>query len=437
MPSSPRRPAASLFAERAALLGLIALLSSCASAPAREEPESPPACGSKASLLSRLRLSDARDAAERCGDLRTGAEIRLLLGDAPGAERAFAKLLKSDPSDAKTSYGMALAVRERPETALLYADRAAAAEKIPGRRAAAFSLAAGIKLDLGDRAGAQTSYLAALAADENDLDSLDGLTRLSKDASYAARAERAAAAQPFWLRPPAFRLVARLWSALGDDARAAAAFRRAVDADPDDLAALEALVELKRARPATVPAWTSAPASPPLAEPSEADATRALASDPENLDALRRLTELARARRDAAAAAAFAERLQEAAWDAPLWSQEAAFRVAGRLWIELGDLDRASHSLHPAREFQARCVETIRLETITLRRTGGFTAFDGSLAWAHLAVARAYAELGNGAGARQSYEAAEAVLNDGLKSAPRNALALKILGEIATEKSRL
>ena len=99
----------------------------------------------KGALLSELRLVEARDVAERCAvdprqppaergeHLRVGADIRLLLGDYGGAEQGYLRTLQLAPTNEKALLGMAQAARDRPETALSYAKRAAKCTETPGR----------------------------------------------------------------------------------------------------------------------------------------------------------------------------------------------------------------------------------------------------------------------------------------------------------------
>ncbi|HEX4048475.1 MAG TPA: hypothetical protein VH309_11600, partial [Elusimicrobiota bacterium] len=153
-----------------------ALLATALALPARASAAAPSAASSLASLredyATALRWgrywiavddADRLDAVpglpptERAGLLVDGARARFLIGDAAGAERDLRRALALEPGGAEASYRLAALLRDRPDEALPYAERAARAAAAAPRRAAAERLAGEIRLDLGDEAGARSS----------------------------------------------------------------------------------------------------------------------------------------------------------------------------------------------------------------------------------------------------------------------------------------
>ncbi|MFI5347032.1 MAG: hypothetical protein ACHQ51_11725 [Elusimicrobiota bacterium] len=305
--------------------------------------------------------------AQRAEALRAAAGVRALRGDASGAAGDYAKALVLLPGDADALIGMARALGDSPERALPYAERAAGSAATAARRAAAHRLAAEFRLDLGDDAGALAAIESALKEAPDDLDALRDMVRIKrgrpKDAAvYAERAYRAAGGAPLWSRPEAFRLCARIWLEINDYARAEDCLRRALAVDPDDLDALESLVQLKHEGPRR-PAVPAEPAGAPPADevrPEEA-VTAALRADPGDLDALRRLVALRRGQNRLKEAAALAQRFTDAVEDAPAWQQAPAYRLITRTWLDLGDAPQALETLWKARDMDPRSLATGKL----------------------------------------------------------------------------
>ncbi|MBI3565153.1 MAG: hypothetical protein HY079_08155, partial [Elusimicrobia bacterium] len=205
-----------MLAPAALLFCLTARAAEPAPAPSCDDP--PGLLGSEDALAGRFRalLPAAEACAEREGlpparrasSLVALARLRLAAGDAAGAEASLKRALAEVPGDAEASYWLARAARDRPDEALASAEASARRAADPRRRASARRLAAEIRLDLGDAAGARREAEAALADAPADLDAWAALARARRDdpkaaAQAAARAETAAAATPLWLRPAA------------------------------------------------------------------------------------------------------------------------------------------------------------------------------------------------------------------------------------------
>jgi len=232
-------------------------------------------------------------AADRAGDFRRAGELRLALGDFPGAEKDFQAALQRSPEDGGLLYLLAEARHERPEEALPYADFAAKSkDATAAARARANLLAGRLRLDLEDAAGAERSLKLALVDAPGDLDALHALVRLLRARKaealvYAGRAERAAGAAPLWHRSSAYRYSARIWLELEEHERAAENFERALRLNPEDLDALGPLVRMKsRLAPARLAGLRRAALL--AAGPPEAGMP-ASAAAPNDVEELRRL----------------------------------------------------------------------------------------------------------------------------------------------------
>jgi len=279
------------------------------------------------SLAGRTAALPGLTPSQRASSLIDAAKIRAVLGDSAGAARDLAAARELAPGDPEASFRLAMALRDRPDEALPLALVAAEAETYIPRKSAALRLAGDIALDLGDGAAAKRAYGRAAELDGRDLDALLGLTRAdpSEADAYAERAAAAASVAPLWRRPEAYRFVARLWRERGNASRAAEAIARARALEPDDAGSAE------RAR------FKEKPAAP--ASPSDA------------LELLRGGT----AERNT--------RFLDAAADAPLWMQAAAYRVAAEVFLNLDDTRRAEQSLLRALELDTR---SLRVKTMLL-----------------------------------------------------------------------
>lgn len=326
-------------------------------------------------------LADAdRDAADpkasgphRAESLRRAGELRLSLGDFPGAETDFRRALELLPGDSGLLLRLAEALHERPELALPFADRAAsAAGASAAARADGYLLAGRLRLELEDAAGAEKSLALALSDAPDDLDALHAMARVlraRKPAAFvfAERAERAAAKSPPWRRPAALRLAARVWLELDEHARAAENFRLALLFNPEDLDALGPLVRMKdRLAPGRLAGLRRAALAAGRRTELETEASseeaplRALASAPDDLEALRRLVVLHRERRPAEAAA-YAARFGAAVPRSPVWQRAEAYRELARLWSSLGDAAKAQASIDRAHDGQSDSLLTWRM----------------------------------------------------------------------------
>ncbi len=343
-----------------------------------------------------------------------GGNVRLMLGDYAAAEGAFRRALALDGADADAAFGLAEALRERPEEALPFAEKAVRGAQSRRRRAAALRLGGQIRLDLGDAAGARRSFARALELAGEDLEILEDMARAARTppeaSAHALRALKAAGAVPLWLRPAAYRFCARLGMEIGDHALAADSLGRALRLDTDDLPALQLLVKLRRTGFREPPAGGGRPresqeSSP--AELSEAAAVGLLESQAEDLEALRRLIEIRRTQGRPAEAAALAGRFMDAALDSPAWKQPDAYHLVGKIWLELGDMEMARQSLWHARNMEPR---SVAIMTLAARIGAGEAADDNPVpADLHADIAAARLELDDAAGAERSLERALAL----------------------------
>lgn len=367
--------------------------------------------------------------AERAEDYRLAGEIRAHLGDFPAAAENFSRALALKPDDAGLLRGLAEARRDRPDEALDFA-----------LRAGAFALAAELRIDLGDLAGAEKELRRSRELAADDLEALHAMVNILRGRrreaiAYAERAEGAAGRAPRWRRASAYRFSARIWLELEDYSRAAENLRRALALNPDDIDALAALVriksklspeELRRVR--RQPGAVSAPGEDALAD--EASLQRALEREPNDLDSLRMLIELKRDQRRPLEAAGYAHRFMRAVWKAPLWQQADAGLLGARLWLELGDDPKAYQSLERALDLDPDSVE-IQRRIIQLGPHPGEddTAEDAAatLSSLHAKLAELRIELQDVSGAVVSLERA-------LELQPDNEPALRRLASLKLKK---
>lgn len=391
-----------------------------------------------------LSLADSRAAqeklspSERAGALLQAGEIRLRLGDVPGAGRDFERALALVPGDARVLLDAAQAARSRPSDALDLAKRAAQAAVLPRRRGAALREAGDILLDLGDASGARRELERALELRPGDLDILRGLVRVSRSEPprarrFAALSSAAAAAAPAWLRADAWRLSARIWLELGAKPEAASCFREAARAEPYDLDALEGLAALSKEGVSPSTAAVAGAAAP----------APALEDDPSDLPALSESIDAALARGEGARARALLERFEDSIPAAPSWQRVAAYRRCARLWSGLDENEAALQCARGARDLDTVSPATRRLQ---LELGEGEPDLPRALVGGYLAAARARRDLRDAPGARESLERAleispeaPAVLEEyfalELESDPRKAAALADRLIAATEAS--
>lgn len=377
-----------------------------------------------------------RESARTAASLRALADVRVLLGDAAGAERELRAALQLVPGDAEAAYRLAQVLRAGPKEALAYAVQASTGAATDRRRAAAFLLAAEIRLDLGDVAGARAAAARALELSGEDLDALRVMIRLLRDhpdesSVYALRASRVAAAAPLWSRPAALRFCARLWLDQGDAARAAEAVRGALALNPDDRDALRMMLKLRQQHPET--AASGAASAAPEAAPRTREALElALKSDPEDVEALRQLIALERRAGRLPEAADLADRLAEAGASGPAWRLPSALRLAARTWIELGETDRADQSILRAQTLDWQSLENETLAAEIVHHDGRDREAAEHLSGAYLASASAHVELGEFARARENIKRALALF-PGNPMAP---VVIQRLEEASNPKSR-
>lgn len=313
--------------------------------------------------------------ADRERALRLSGEYRLYLGDEVGARERLDAALALTPDDPDALVLRARASREDPDEALTWVVRAqqAAAGAPPARRAALRRLAAEVRVDLEDDAGAERELKAALEAVPGDLDALRALARVEKRAggdaaSFARAAEKSADDAPEWLRPAARRYAARVWRDLDDGPRAAAAYRRVLELAPEDLESLRALLELSWQDPKDPVRALPDGAPPRPAEDSWTEWTpEALAAaerlDPDGIEALRLRAARAWSKGRKKEAAREADRLAGALWRAPLWQQASAEVLAARMELDLRDEGEAALRLASAFRLEPHSIPAWRLET--------------------------------------------------------------------------
>ncbi|MBI3551701.1 MAG: tetratricopeptide repeat protein [Elusimicrobia bacterium] len=364
---------------------------------------------------------------------RQAGEIRLRLGDSPGAELSLKRALELRPGDPRILYLLAAAERGRPEEALAVVDRAASAAGATARERAKVELLAGeLRMDLGDKAGAEQSIRRALSLAPDDLDALYALVRILRSRKeealvFAERAARAAAQAPPWRRPAAYRLSARVWLELEEPARAAQSLRRALELNAEDLDALGALVAIKdRLAPKDLAAFRLA-ALPVRIEAeerpsSEAGPLRALEADPGDLEALRALIAIKRDHLQLPEAAAYAERFMRSAGETPVWQQAEAYRVLAALWLDLGNANKAVQSLRRAENLQQDSLATHQ-RLFELRPGELADSFPTEAAFIHCAAAEMRIELQDPAGA-------EELLKRALELRPNHSWALRLMSSL-------
>jgi len=396
---------------------------------------------------------ESAPAAGRARAYRLSGEYRLGVGDAAGAREKLERALALAPEDPGALSLLAQAAREEPGAALGWAERAlkASAGAAPGRRAALHLLAADIRVDLEDEEGAARELASALELDPGNLDALRAMARVERrrggDAAFYARAaERAAEDAPEWLRPAARRYAARVWLDLDDEPRAARAYRRALELDPDDQEALRCLVEITGKEPGAAAERVAPPGTPPRPpEESWAEWTpqaleRAERRDPDGVEAVRLRAARARERREPREAAREAGQLAEALWRAPLWQQAAGEVMAARLQLDLGDEREASVRLATALRLEPHSLRAWRLEsrlkTARESRRVSVSVLHSSvvadqapdagqaLAFGYREVAAARWTLGDPAGAERAVARA-------LEAVPGDAAALELRARIA------
>ncbi|MCM2303975.1 MAG: tetratricopeptide repeat protein [Elusimicrobia bacterium] len=343
----------------------------------------------------RLAALPGRSADQRADALLAGAELRARVGDAAAAQRDYESALSLRPRDAEASLGLARVMRESPLEALRHAARAV--DAAPGS-AEALRVLAEIHRDLDDHAAARESLERALRLAPDDLDSLALMVRAKRGrpeeaAAHADRAQAVAEKAPRWYRPDAYRLCARMRLDLGDRARAALLYKRALAIDPEDLNALQDLARLRLDRPQEPIRLLAGPSGrePSSDDMSEEAIGRALSANPDDLEALSQLLGIRREQGRLLEASALAKRFHEAVPKAPSWMHSSAYRLLAQLAWEIGDPSRAWLA---ARERDWWALDEVRLR---MRPAGGGVEY----ASAEVRVAEARAELGDEAGAEE------------------------------------
>lgn len=378
----------------------------------------------------------------RARALREAAKARVLLGDSDGARRELRRSLTLYGGDPEAALLLAGLSREQPAQALRYARLAAARAGSPRQRAEALWLAGEVRLDLGDEAGARSDLEKALAEGADRLDALRALAHLLRDrpaaaAAYAEEASRLAAVRPAWARGAAFRLCARIWLDLRDYARAAVELRRALALDPDDLDALQGLLQIQAETGRTPSLAPSAEesANPPW---KPGDPAAALRADPEDLAALGALIEARISSGDLDAAVDLADRFLDAVPQAPAWEQLSAYVFLARQWIALEEPERARATVERARDLDPGSpVTTALLRQVGRRRSRAAAQIynlpldpaQEDLVESYRSIAAAHEKLGDLAGARRSLAAI-------LELSPQDLPALSRLVALETQAGR-
>jgi tetratricopeptide (TPR) repeat protein len=364
---------------------------------------------------------------QRAEALRRRAEIRSRLGDRSGAEADFRRALESDPGDVRTLAGLARAVRDRPDEALRYADQAvlSASGGLAQRRA--LDLAAELRLDAGDEAGAKARAERALGLSGGDLDALRLLVRTSRGrpaeaAGYARRAAEAAQSSPLWQRASALALCADIWLEIDAREEAAACLARALELAPDDVPLLRKLADVERrgpVRPAP-PAPASAPAG----------------GAPDELGDLGRLL-IARVRASAPGAHAAVEAFMDGLQDAPPWQRSDAYRLGTKVWVEVGEETISRACLERAHDLDWNMMAKMRVfDELAASTAPHCVRFpDSELEYSELEMqfaqaARLRLDLGDAAGA-------EATADRGLVRVPGSVQLMKLKVDMDLKQTRL
>ncbi|MDE2489413.1 MAG: hypothetical protein KGM24_01105 [Elusimicrobia bacterium] len=363
---------------------------------------------------------------ERADALIEDAQARAMVGDYAGAALALRQALKARPGDAVASFLLAQATREHPARALRSAERAARASGAPGRRAAAYRLAAEIRLDLGDLPGARDDVAKALKLAPDDLDALVLAAHLRADPKQARQAALAACAaadgQPSWRRAAAERVCARVLTDLKDYPAAMAAAGRALALDEDDSDTLRVILRIKKLDPSqSLPHGGAVVSDRPV---TEVQARRALKDDPDDLAALSRLVAAEQAAGRKAAAAKLAERFTAAILLSPEWQRLDAYRQSARQWLQLGDAGMALASMERAEDLDTASVPNERLVGRVMGRY-----FPGAVSEAYGDAAQLRVAIGDPAGA-------DATLERGLKLCPDSQEFLRLLAERKLAESK-
>lgn len=379
-------------------------------------------------------------AAHRAEAVRQAGEMRLQLGDFPGAEKDFERALTAAPGDAGLLYLLAESKRERPEEALIDADRAAKAEGASAfERARAHLLAGQLRTDLGDAPAAQNSLELALKDAPDDLDALSAIVRVLRGRKleafpYAERADGAARKAPPWRRPAALLLSAGIWLEIEEHSRAAENLRDVLRFNPEDLDALGALARIKDKltpvqrdglrRKALV---AEAEREPEAAAADEDGPNRALAANPNDLEALRLLIVLNLDRKRPAEAEAYALRFEDAVWKTPVWQRAEANRALAALWLRLGAKPRAAAILERARDIKSDAIDTWRM-IIAAGDVERNAQLDGVSSGIYCTAAEMRLAFGD-------REGAEEEVRMSLKNDPRHPWSLRLLASLKTTAS--
>ena len=252
--------------------------------------------------------------------LLAAAKAHLDYGDDRAAERALEKVLAGSAQDVEALRGLVLLRRRelRYWPAIDAAERWAQVPGLPApRRAEALLAAADLRALVGDAAGSARGYRSALKLVPGDRAALAGLAQVLRERPEEALRHVALAAKGGGAPTSALRLAAEIHYDLGDFAAARRDLEGALAADPSDLETLALLVSVEKESPARAAAYASM-------------------------------------------AAAVAE-------SQPLWRRPDAYRLAARLWRELGDRERADALYLAAAAVDPDHIETLE-DLLSLRR---------------------------------------------------------------------
>jgi tetratricopeptide (TPR) repeat protein len=244
--------------------------------------------------------------AERVAAYLLAGDLHIDLAQRPAAEKAFSKALDLAPKDLDVLYAMVRVKRDKKRAALRFAKQAqrVASQAPLWQRPAAYRVSARIWLELQEVTAAAENLHQALALNPYDLDALVTLVQHKKKLSakelgrlqrhnpakprktpllseeksanalardpndlealrslitrrheqkkrleavaYAERFMRSVWRTPLWQQPEAYRLMARLWVALGYERRAFACVDRALDIQPDSVETMDMIIELEK-----------------------------------------------------------------------------------------------------------------------------------------------------------------------------------------------
>lgn len=366
--------------------------------------------------LALLLLSAALRAAGPADDAAAQARRLMESADYLAAHDRVERALEASPGDP-----VLLALRERIE--VLASNRFARWVELDRAKKKGDPAREGrLRLLVGDQAGAERAFRAALAKAPDDASARLGLAEalVERPERALAEARRAAEARDPAVRGRALRLSGELLLALGLDSQAALDFDAALALLGEDLQSLRGLSRARpgSARSAALRCEAAAAAAGLWRRGADLvfcarlwdeqgalqDEVRALAAalkvEPDDLDALRLL--LSARRRGAAppaqakgrgpappvlastaAVAAFADALPEL----PAWTQASGLRLVARSWLALGERGKAYLAARAAEEVESPSLPNARVLAL-IEPAGADTARDLETARRALEAAR-------------------------------------------------